>query len=405
MAGNSTNSEQQTQQQTGETTGGSGLTAHIEAIRKGMEQAATTEIADMGEAVLSRFPSVDMRIEHAHQEAEKLQEHLSNIANIAHIDGEAASRMAGSAIETTENKLREANSVQATELASEYVTAAVIGAIIPGKGMEKAGKLLEELEDAGTTAWKTAKPIEMPKEHAKQIDIPHKEPAKPIDVPKETAKAWEGDTNPSKDHDPALMHGYRNGPVEIDGVRYEHGKAPEQVDRKPLELEPIDKPVAMPPRTPHRAGQKESVAEEDHTVRNMAIGATAAVGLVAAGVGGKQYLDNDERKGRVTLSDAYKGAIQDALTLSDADRNARYADTIKQHPELKEAIAGYEMVRLHAAKDGKMTENDKAILELVASNTNIQILNGKVMDIKVTAEPFQQAARDADHQAGPSAGL
>lgn len=383
MAESPRNSDLQAQQQNGEMAEQSSLTAHMEAIRNGVERAATTEITGMGEAVLGMFPSVDMRIEHAHQETEKLREHLSNAAEIRHVDGAAVSRMVDSTIEATGNKLnqiREANSVNATALASEYIAGAVIGAITPGKGLEKTGKVIEELEDAGKAARNAGKSID-------------------------TSKPWEGDTHPSREHDPALMHGHRNGPVEIDGVRYEHGKAPEPVDRKPLALEPIDKPVALPPRTPHRAGQKESVTEEDHTIRNAVISTTAAAGLVAAGVGGRQYLENEERKERVTLSDAYKGAIQDALTLSDADRNARYEATIKQHPELKEAIAGYELVRQHAAKDGKMTENDKVILELVASNTSIQILNGKVADIKVTAEPFQQAARDTDHQTGPSPGL
>jgi hypothetical protein len=258
-------------------------------------------------------------------------------------------------------------------------------------GMVDRKKNLNDLADLGKG--KVDDLVGNAAEHTKDAGKTAKQPSKP----------WEGDTNPSQAHDPALMHGHQNGPVDIDGVRYENGKNPEIITHGPLELEPIDKPVAMP-RNPHRSRPSTSASADDHTDLKaaVAIGTVAVTG--AAVVAGKHHLEEEERKGRVPLSDAYKTATHEAWGLSEADRNTRYEAALKQHPELKEAIAGYEMVRQHAAKDGKITDNDKLILDLVASNTSIQILNGKVADIKVTANPFQPASQDADHQSGPSYG-
>jgi hypothetical protein len=199
------------------------------------------------------------------------------------------------------------------------------------------------------------------------------------------------------------MHGHRNGPVDIDNVRYEHGKPPEIIVRAPLELEPIDKPIVT--TAPRRASATSNESrptgqEEDHLVRNTAIGIGTMAGLTAAGIAGKQYLENEERKDRTTLSEAYKAATSAPWELSSAERDARFAATLKEHPQLQEALAGYKLVfdsALHS-KDGRVSQNDKEILNIVASNTSIEISKGNLDNIKVTSSAFENPKRDVVHE-------
>lgn len=357
-------------------TWGDDVMEHVEALRKGIDKAARTELGGIGEAVLSKFPAVDMRIEHAHQEVQQLQDHVSGLAEIRHLDGEAVSRMVDHGMDTAAKKidqLQQADSVRATELASEYLTGAVIGMTLPGKHIDKAEKVLDELEDAGKAA-------------------------------KHTPEAWKGDTNPDRAHDPAQMHGHRNGPVEIDGVVYEDGQAPRPVHRGPLELEPIDNPTATRPSPSAHVRRQNPAVEEDHTIRNVTIGVGATVATGVGYVAGKQYLENEERKDRVTLSDAYQAATSAPWEIPAAERNARFDAVIKAHPELKEALAGYKMVFDTAlySKDGKISQSDKEILNIVASNTSIEISKGNLDNIKVTSSAFENPKRDASLEAAPS---
>ncbi|PKO47596.1 MAG: hypothetical protein CVU29_01775 [Betaproteobacteria bacterium HGW-Betaproteobacteria-22] len=216
----------------------------------------------------------------------------------------------------------------------------------------------------------------------------------------ESTKPWEGDTNPSQPHDPAFMHGRRPiGDLEIDGVLYKEDGTRELVNRPPLELLPIDKPEAaslnkkpVNVESTHRG----NAPEDDHFVRNTLVATTAVAGAVAAGVAGKSYLEQQDRDDRVHLSNAYKAAVGEVLGETDADRQLRYTQALKKHPELDQAIKGYESVRLNLVRDGALSEQDQNVLAMVAYNTNLTILDGRLAQIKVTAPEFLNPGHDRE---------
>lgn len=207
-----------------------------------------------------------------------------------------------------------------------------------------------------------------------------------------SAKPWAGDTNPSQGGNHSGMHNRRPlGDVEVDGVVYSSDGTTRQVKRLPLELEPIDKADTLPARnkpvsaeSTHRSG----MPEDDHMVRNTVIATTVVAGVAAAAIVGKPYLDDRERSHRVALSNTYKMAVYEVLDETEGDRLKRYEQAVEQHPELNQAIKGYESVRKHLTEDGNLTEKDQSILALVAYNTNLTILDGHVGDIKVDSQEF-----------------
>jgi hypothetical protein len=216
----------------------------------------------------------------------------------------------------------------------------------------------------------------------------------------EATKPWEGDTNPSQAHDPALMHGRRPiGDLEIDGVLYKEDGTREIVNRPPLELLPIDKPEAtlfdkkpVNVENTHRA----HAPEESHFVRNTVIATTTVASAVAAGVAGKSYLEQQDRDDRVHLSNAYKTAVSEVLGETEGDRQLRYEQALKTHPELDQAIKGYESVRLNLIRDGVLSEQDQSVLAMVAYNTNLTILDGRLAQIKVTAPEFSDPGHERE---------
>ena len=166
--------------------------------------------------------------------------------------------------------------------------------------------------------------------------------------------------------------------------------------RAPLrdaDLVPIDDhdPLAPKRRRPAANTQEDS---GNGMLANVGIGGAIAAGVGYAGYEAHQHLSHGDRQRNVNLSAAYKATLQLAENQSNENRQALYDIALKHHPELQQAFAGYEAVRSSLTKDGGLTTQDKTVLEMVAYNTNLNILDGKIAHISANSIEFSDPGHD-----------
>ena len=166
--------------------------------------------------------------------------------------------------------------------------------------------------------------------------------------------------------------------------------------RAPLrdaDLVPIDDHDPLAPRR-HRPAVSTQEASGNGALTNLGIGGTIAAGVGYAGYEAHQHLSHGDRQHNVDLSVAYKATLQLVENQSDENRQALYDIALKHHPELQHAFAGYEAVRASLTKDGELSAQDKTILEMVAYNTNLNILDGKIAHIRANSIEFSEPGHE-----------
>jgi len=159
------------------------------------------------------------------------------------------------------------------------------------------------------------------------------------------------------------------------------------------DLVPIDDHDPLAPEHPQRAANSQA-APEGHALTTIGIVGTVGAGLGVAGYELHQRLSHAERKHDLELSVAYKATMQLVENQSDENRNGFYDISLRSHPELQQAFAGYEQVRSNLNKDGVLNDQEKAILDMVVFTTNLNILDGRIDRIRVDALEFSEPGHE-----------